>query len=239
MVSGKTIIDRASKLLLDDTAVRWTTTELLDWLNAGQNETVLLKPDSHVTVVEYKLVPGTLQSLPDGSANFKDSGDATVASGIVLLDIVRNMGTDGTVPGKAIHIIDRELLDALNPDWHSVTADAEVIHYMSDNKAPKIFYVYPPQPASSMGYVEVMYSSKPTPVASYAADKYIDLDDIYENILLDYVLYRAFAKDNSDNSNQKAVSYYSQFRNALLGKDQMEELNDPNAPINLKSASFR
>jgi len=239
MVASKTIIDRASKLLLDETNVRWSTTELLDWLNSGQNEIVILKPDTHVTVVEYQLVAGTKQSIPDGTSDFQDSSDATVDAGIVLLDIVRNMGTDGETPGRAIQIVDREIMDSMNPDWHGDTASAQVLYYMFNNDAPKIFYVYPQQPSSDQGYVEVQYSSKPTPVDSYAVDSYIDLDDVYENVLLDYILYRGFAKDNSQESNAKAAAYYSQFRAALSGKDQMEEVIDPNIPIQVKSASYK
>lgn len=239
MVSSKTIIDRASKLLLDETNVRWSTAELLDWLNSGQNEAVILKPDCHVTVVEYQLVAGTKQSLPDGTSSYKDSADSTVDAGIVLLDIVRNMGTDGATPGRAIQIVDREIMDSMNPDWHSDTASAQVLYYMFNNDAPKIFYVYPQQPTSGQGYIEAEYSSKPTPLSSYADDDYIDLDDVYESILLDYILYRGFAKDNSQESNAKAVAYYGQFRAALSGKDQMEEVVDPNMPIQSRSASYK
>lgn len=239
MVSSKTIIDRASKLLLDETNVRWSTTELLDWLNSAQNEAVILKPDCHVTVVEYKLVAGTKQRLPDGTSDYKDSDDSTVDAGIVLIDLIRNMGTDGETPGRAIQIVDREIMDSMNPDWHGDTASDQVLYYMFNNDAPKVFYIYPAQPDADQGYIEAEYSSRPTPVSSYAADQYIDLDDVYENVLLDYILYRGFAKDNSQESNAKAAAYYGQFRAALSGKDQMEEVLDPNASVATRSASYK
>jgi len=213
-VAVNDIIDRAETILQDTTNTTWPELELVDWLNAGQAEIVLLKPEASVTNDSIALaVSETKQSLPSG--------------GIQLLDVVRNMGTDGTTPGKAIRLIERRILDEQIPDWHSETGDAVVKRFMFDERDPKHFYVYPPQPAASPGYVEVVYSSAPTVVAS---DGDISIDDVYANALLDYILYRAYSKDaDYAANNQRAMGHYQAFQLSIRGKNVAETLNDPNA----------
>lgn len=48
VTDAKTIIDKASVILSDITATRWTTAELLGWLNDGQRELVTLAPQVNV-----------------------------------------------------------------------------------------------------------------------------------------------------------------------------------------------
>jgi len=44
------------------------------------------------------------------------------------------------------------------------TGAAEVQHYMYNEQDPLNFYIYPPQPSSSPGYVELVYSAVPPPL---------------------------------------------------------------------------
>jgi len=203
------IVDRAETILQDTTNVRWPSAELVDWLNAGQVEVVLLKPNSHVTHAAVVLVISeTKQSIP--------------SAGIQLIDVVRNMGTGGSTPGDAIRLIDRKLLDEQVPDWHSATGSAVVKHFMFDPRNPRNFFVYPPQPGSSPGYVDIVYSATP---AAASAGGNITLGDEYANVLLDYILYRAYQKDAdyAENS-QRAALYYQAFIGAL-GKKESNEGN--------------
>jgi hypothetical protein len=48
-VAVNDIVDRAETILQDTTNTRWPATELIDWLNAGQVEIALLKPEASVT----------------------------------------------------------------------------------------------------------------------------------------------------------------------------------------------
>jgi len=227
-ILGSTIIDKAELILLDTTNVRWTEAELLGWLNDAQREVTLLKPDTNVTTAEYPLIAGTKQTIPDGTSSYQNSDSATLDAGIVLIGVKRNMGTNGTTPGRAITIIDMRIMDTNNPDWHSDTEAAETIHYMFDIKNPKVFYVTPPQPASAFGYVEVAYSSIPADLA--AASSAITLDDIYSNVLLDYVLYRAYQKDaDYAKDNARVQGYYSSFMGALGFVDKKELAEAPRA----------
>jgi hypothetical protein len=213
-ITGANIVSRAAIILQDTTGVRWPQTEeLLLWLNDGQREIVLRKPDAYAQNEVVALIAGTKQSIP--------------ANGIQLLDVIRNMGTDGETPGRAVTRIDREILDEQRPNWHTEDASDETKHYTFDGQDPKRFYVYPPQ-ASPPGKVEMVYASSPTDLPSLATT--ITLDDIYSGPLLDYVLYRAYSKDAdlTPSAPERAVAHYNSFLSALGAKSQIQEASSPN-----------
>lgn len=211
-------LSRVSMLLQDTTNIRWPLAELLDWLNDAQREIVLLKPNASTTNTAVQLAAGTKQTLP--------------ADGVSLIDISRNMGTSGSTPGKGIRITMREILDAQLPDWHMSTASAEVKHYVYSPLDPKTFYVYPPQPVASRGYVELIYSASPADATLGGA---INVDDIYQPVLIDYILYRAYSKDTEYAADvARAQGYQQSFFGALTGKLKGEAMTNPNisAPAN-------
>ena len=216
-ILGSEALDQAGIILQDTTNIRWPTAELLGWLNAGQREIVLRKPDAYTISEAVALTASEAkQSIP--------------AAGIQLIDIVRNMGTAGATPGRAVTRTERYILDSQRPDWNTETGSSTVKHYMFDERNPKVFYVYPPQPAVSPGYVETVYSAAPAALA--AAANTLTLDDIYASVLLDYVLYRAYSKDSdiAPNAPQRAVGHYQAFLRSLGDKEKAESSYDPNAP---------
>jgi hypothetical protein len=197
--------------LQDATGVRWDSTELLGWLNSGQREMLIYKPNANVKALAVKLAAGTRQSLPDDA--------------VQLIDVTRNMGTDGNTPGRAIRQTQREALDATRPTWHSDTASAVVKHFIFNPLDPKAFYNYPPQPATGQGYVETVYGAVPVDAT---ANSTISVDDIYETILLDYMLYRAFSKDSEYADQNKADKHFNVFVTALTGTSRVESGANPN-----------
>ncbi len=212
------VINKVQIVLQDTTGVRWPdSTELLGWLNDGQREVLIYKPNAYVKNESVTLVAGTKQSLP--------------ASGIQLIDVPRNMGANGSTPGRAIRIVTREILDAQNPDWHTMPAAAVTKHYTYSPFDPKHFYNYPPATGSTQ--VEVIYSAAPEDVGSLSTA--ITLDDIYQNVLVDYVLYRAYSKDTDYAANpERAAACQAAYIAALTGKTQAEVISNPNttAPAN-------
>jgi hypothetical protein len=166
------IIDRAASLLQDTTFTRWSQARHLDWLNEGQREAVLLDPTLYVINDTITLTKGTKQSLPDDAR--------------VLLDVPRN------ADGYAITPVARKSLDSQVPDWHSPTrANARVQHFCPAPGDPTTFYVYPPSPGGNN--VEVVYHATPPSIGLNAA---IAIDDSYAGALVDYLMYRAYAKDS-------------------------------------------
>lgn len=211
------VLNRVAVILQDPTNIRWPQAELLDWLNDGQREIALYKPNAFVKNVATKLVAGSKQALP--------------ADGVSLLDVVRNMGTSGTSPGNAIRAVSREILDSQIPGWHAATASSTTKHYTYTLLDPKTFYVYPP--ADGNGYADIVYVASPTD-ATLAGT--ITLDDIYVTALVNYVLFRAYSKDAEFAANGAlAEKYYAQFQAILQGKVSSEMGSNPNqalAPMN-------
>lgn len=220
-ITGQSLIQKVQTLIYDTTGVRWTSSELLGYLNDGQREVVLLRPEACVSNTALQLSPGsTKQSLP--------------ANGVSLIDVTRNMGAAGSTPGRVVRIVSREILDAQYPTWHSDTnTGGDIRHYTYDPRDPKTFYIYPKAPATAW-YIEIIYAA--TPVDTNDAGAVIGVDDIYANALIDYVLYRAYSKDAEYAQNaQLAVAHYTAFSNSLGVKTANDLQRNPNlmaAPFN-------
>lgn len=215
-VTVSSVIDKAQTILQDTTGIRWPDDELLGWLNDGQREIVLYKPNAFVRNTSVRMTTGTKQGLP--------------ADGVQLIDVVRNMGINGSTPGRAVRITIREILDSQIPNWHTETAQNEVKHYMYSVLDPKNFYVYPPNTGN--GYVELIYGAAPTDATLNST---ITLDDIYQTILMDYILYRAYSKDTEFAADvNRASSHQQAYLTALAGKAKVEVGSNPNstAPAN-------
>lgn len=204
-ISAQSIVRRAVETLQDTTSIRWPVNELVRYLNDGQREVVLYRPDSMVTNATVTCSPGSKQSLP--------------ANGAKLIEVVRNAAATGTK--KAVRMVNREILDAQTPGWHNIAGTVDALHFMYDPRDPKTFYVYPPALVTTQ--LDIVYSAYPTDVtepadgALYSAvTGNISLPDIYGNALLDWVLYRAYSKDSDYAGNaQRAQAHYAAFANAL------------------------
>ena len=218
---GSVITDRAQKILNDTTAVRWTLVELIDWLNEGQKAAVRIAPEANTVTAFVQLVTGPRQNLATLAAT------AAIAVPLRLIDVTRNV-TDATgLPAlRAIRITNRRSLDQYNPDWPSDTGVALVQHYMFDSRNPKEFFVYPPQPAASQGFVEVVYSAEPADLANGTIA--ISLDDSYAAALVDYVVHRALSSDAEYGANPaKVAQHYNQFFGAIQQKSVADLTVEP------------
>jgi hypothetical protein len=209
-VTAKTIIDKASIQLIDLTNIRWTRAELLSWLNDGLRQIVTIQPSASSTTVSKQLTVGTRQYIP--------------TDGWLLLSIYRNMGTNGTTPGRVIRIVSREILDSFNPNWNTVTATAEVRNYMYTDQDQLAFYVYPPNTGTQ--YIELNYSVQPVDLTLETQP--IPIFDVFQSALVDYILYRACSKDAEYAPGvQLSQSYMATFVAAIQGKNQSEITSNP------------
>lgn len=212
--TAQEIIDDAEDLLQDSANDRWSEAEHLLAFNNGSKEICVFKPDAYVVSESVVLVAGPTQTLPDG--------------GYQLQDITHNMGVSpGTTPGKAIRLLDRRVLDAMNPNWRTATASAVVDYYMYNEKTPLIFLVSPSQPSSGFGYVWMSCAKAP---AEILISDVILIPDIYRNVLLGYILFCAARKDmDVPAAAQRAITEYKAFLNALSERKNVEQAEDPNA----------
>jgi len=204
-IPAQSIIRRCIETLQDNTSVRWPVNELVRYLNDGQREVVLHRPDAMVTSATVTCVPGTKQTLP--------------ANGAKLIEVVRNARAAGTK--RAVRMVNREILDAQTPGWHAIAGTDDVLHFMYDPRDPRVFYVYPPATAATQ--LDIVYAAYPADIAEpadgalfTAVTGNISLPDIYGNALQDYILYRAYSKDSEYAGNaQRAQAHYAAFANAL------------------------
>lgn len=214
-VLASKIVNDAEDALSDSTNATWTATRLLKWLNLGQREAFILKPDISVSnaVTSSALTEGTKQEISSDGTQF--------------VKLTRNYGTDGATVGDAITYVDMDVMDRIIPTWHTDTGSATVQHYLFDPKDPKHYYVYPPQPSSDQGYVELVEYVTPDDVS--AIGNAITIDDVYESVLLDYILFRAYAEDAAHSlyGAQRSVEYWNKFVEALGRKDMREEIDSP------------
>jgi hypothetical protein len=221
-VTAKTIIDKATIQLIDLTNIRWTRGELLSWLNDGMRQIVVIQPTASSTTAAKLLVAGTRQTLP--------------ADGWLLLSIYRNMGTNGTTPGRAIRIISREILDGFNPDWHTATAKAEVRNYIYTDQDQTAFYVYPPNTGTQ--YIELNYSVQIADLTSES--QVIPIFDLFQPALVDYILYRACSKDAEYAPGlQLAQGYLATFVASVQGKTASETTNEPSQALGPRNPVIR
>jgi len=199
------IINQAAILLLDPTNVRWPHSQLLDYLNDGQKEIVIHRPDASIADDIIILDDGnTRQMIP--------------ADSIRLLTVVRNMGQDGTTPGLPIMVVSRDILDTQIPDWHLSEPSTQIKHFIYDPKAPKIFYVFP-RPAAGV-HIEIITSVPPKKIL--ATGEHISISEIYSNALMDYIIYRALSKDAEYADPNKSAGYYNMFLQTLGVKTQVD-----------------
>jgi hypothetical protein len=142
---------------------RWPEQELVVYANYGQAAIAKYLPQAGSRVDAIKLKPGTQQDLTRVLAADIIPGDGSAAAdthGVSLLDINRNQGANGLVPGRVIRVVDRYTCDTNDPDWHTRTATA-VKEYLFDKNMPKTFYVSPGVPASPAVWVNVSWLAEP------------------------------------------------------------------------------
>ncbi len=208
------VVTRVAQLLQDTTHIRWPLAEKLQYITDAAREVCFFKPDACVKTSVVSLVAGTKQGIP--------------ADGTTLIDIVRNMGVGGATPGSAPRAVTREILDAQMPNWHASTPGAEVKHYTFDPQNQKVFYVYPPQPSSGTGSLEVVYAAEPTEAVEGGS---LGLDSTWVPAVVNYTLYRCHSKDAEYAANANlAVAYYQAFNAQLVGRGNAEGAADPRQP---------
>src|SRR5574340_1135358 len=110
------IFTEVDSILLDTAKTRWLDVEKLRYLNAGQRQAVIYRPAVNTVSEVYRLVAGTKQTVPDGTASFQTPAGVTIKECIQLIRVVRNMGLTGLVAGSAITLVGMDVLDALDPD---------------------------------------------------------------------------------------------------------------------------
>lgn len=201
-IPAKSIIRRVVETLQDPTSIRWPVPELVRYLNDGQREVKLHRPDTVRQTGDIALVAGSRQTLPTNADK--------------LIEIWHNKSSK-----RAVQMVDRRILDDQTPGWHALPASADILHYTYDARVPTEFFVYPP--AIGGNSLVGAFSVNPTDIAEPADGSLytavagnVAVIDALANCLQDYILARAFMKDSEYAGNgARAQAHYTMFTNAL------------------------
>ena len=207
-VAAQLIVRDAQEALQDLAGIRYSASDLVRYLNAGQVLIVVNRPDQTASTEAVELVAGPDQVLPAKFAAF--------------IDIPRN--TEGR--RMAIRKVDQDDLDACAPGWYGQAQVSEIEHYCYDLKDPRTYLVYPPAKAGTK--VQMVAALYPAEVPAPSGDGRafttvsgnIGLVDHWREALLCYCLHRALAKDASDAGNATLSGGYLGKFNALVGIQQ-------------------
>lgn len=221
------ILRQVGVTIQDPTAVRWPLAERYDYLEDGIYQIGLHEPSALSRTVVVGLDAGTRQSIPDDA--------------IALHKVNRNMAglNDPYQARDAITVVDAEVLNLVIEDWgnpNAVAAQKQVTHVLFDEIDPRTYHVYPPNDGT--GRVEIIVSKVPNiPSAPPKRNQLeswngiqINLARIYEQPLVDYILYRCYAKDAAFAGNAaRAASHFQLFAAAVKMKNAKEIVEGINA----------
>jgi len=199
MTTAQSIIKTAQQTLQDEAGTRWAASELVAHLNDGQREIASMRPDMFTVSTEHALVLGPKQTLPSGCSKF--------------IDVTRNSS------GAVVRQADRNMLDAVDSNWYTKAPSRVIKHFCYDLREPQCLWVYPTAVVGTK--IDIIYSTMPADVpaptspglvwATVTGD--INVNPIFNNALLNFVLFRAYAKDAEGTSNAGlSASYYQLFK---------------------------
>lgn len=201
-ISAQSIIRRVVETLQDPTSIRWPVPELVRYLNDGQREIKLHRPDTVRQTGDIALVAGSRQTLP--------------ANADKLIEIWHNKASK-----RAVQMVDRRILDDQTPGWHALPGSADILHYTYDPRVPTEFFVYPP--ALGGNTLVGAFSVNPTDITEPADGSLytavigdIQIIDSLANALQQYILARSFMKDSEYAGNAaRAQAHYQMFADAM------------------------
>jgi hypothetical protein len=211
------IVNDIAQELTDPNFRIWSKENLTDYLNSAQLLISELRPDATSAIENLTLDPGTKQTLQ--------------ASHRRLLDLVRNMGSDGVTPGKPIWAITEEILNTYRPKWHSESGKTVVRNFVYDERTPSVFYVYPPVHPTIAVIVEGKIQKNPEIITDVDSEA-IELNDAYVTAIKQWMLYRAYSKEtDSMESRSLASEHYRAFAELMGVKVKVLREYTPSAEI--------
>lgn len=238
---------RVSKLLQDISPqfIKYPEQEAVDALNDAHLAIAKFLPSAASRNDAIKLRPGTLQSIETIAFADCKPGDGSTPTqnilGVGLLGITRNMGADGLTPGRVVRIVDQEMLDLQDPDWHLASRAKTAIQCFTFNPLlPLYFSVTPPVHASTAVWAQVQYNAQPLRIPNtgapsselYLADgtnaETIKIRDEFIDDLVNYVVARANMKEAEWADGNKATYFTNLFLGSLNAKVAASTGTNPN-----------
>lgn len=203
------VIDLCRKRILDESKIDFDDPEMLNLFNLTGRKMVTLQPKVHTRIRNLKMQVGNKQIL-----------SATPPVGLEIVDVIRNMGTDGLTPGRAIRQTDRAFITRYVPTFSTdpVNADASIWDWWPLPEYPEQFYVHPR--SDGTGYLELEQAEVPADIVYDAPGAWrslaIPTSDYYLDGYINGVLYQAYDDDTDIPGNTpRSQLYYQRFLMSL------------------------
>jgi len=203
-VTVRHVIDVVAGILQDENSTQtdrsWPEDELIDYYNLEQRKIVSMAPAANPITEAIKLATGTKQSIP--------------AKGIALINVIRNMGTDGLVPGMAITPTLESVIKSFDLNWSTRDSQETIWNIFPSNQDKTVFYNYPP--SDGTGYIQIEFSQVPVTVVWDEDGDWenilVEVKEQYVNALFPGILARAYDKDTDFPGNaERAAGYDAEF----------------------------
>lgn len=200
------VIDQAGRRLNDYVNVSWTRAHLAHALAFVLREMQRLQPSIFSRTDTMQLAQGYEQAVPSDVDQF--------------LGGIRNMGSNGSTPGRAIRNADKETAEAVLPNISGATPGSVVRDIYWSAREPRTFWVYPPVPASPDVYIQYRAAKTPPTGSNIAGNESQQLTptDQYMSVVIDGVVAHALSRQVVDPSNPQQADpsfYWQQFYGAL------------------------
>jgi len=184
--------------------VGYADDELIGYLNEATRATCAIKADAYTLQADITLAAGVAQALP--------------ADGLAVFDITQN-----TASGRVITQTTRTLLDGENRFWPAATPEVDVQHFTVDPRAPRIFYVTPPN--SGAGSVKCLYGAIP-PALTASGDEVL-VQDVYQPALIAYAASRAFLKPSKRRDPAASAAAFNEWASMVGAKTKSQIETSP------------
>lgn len=178
---------------------------LLDFINDALRAIVLQRPEAMAVTEVIRLEPGMRQALPD-PARHGCKHRATM-----LIELTRNMGSNGECPGRSILPVEMEILRA----WACFMAEGACVeNYACDRMTnPKHYMVYPAVPRRGDVYVEATFGVEPCVVKG--PECCICLPDSYAPAVMHHVMAAILSGDSEVSQLEKAAWHMQMYRQVM------------------------
>ncbi|MGB1975190.1 MAG: DUF6682 family protein [Vibrio toranzoniae] len=201
------LIKEAARLVVDKNMIRWDKEFWIDAYNAAVRAVLAVRPDALTKTELVTCVAGTTQEIPTDAR--------------YLIDVLRNDG------GSAISgPISLKMFNDYRPDWRGTSGAEQASGYLYDDRNKDKFFVYPG--VAEGVKVECVFAWEPTAIveADFDADLVSELNPMYDNAIIEWLIYRAFSEDSEITANnQRAQTAISTFRLLLGDKTNGDNAN--------------
>lgn len=203
-MNGTDLLDAVAGELSDTGNSRWSRDDVATFVTRAMTWIVTVRPDARTVTETVQLAQGSEQSL-----------SSLVTGGLRFQGAVRNMGSDGNTPGRAIRDTDKATMDRVVPAWSASQPASTVRDMLFDANRPDAFWAYPPIPSTPAVHVQILVAKAPTEVTTGNEGSDVDLTDEYFEPTVAYATALALRRQTDAGSAQEAQAYMQEARNLL------------------------